>query len=187
MGRNVYPRTAREWSNTVTTKLNVLVQYKADLIIISSKTKLFSPWYSWNIAELEWNNNHWQTERYFVCKMCEKVSIFYLEKQDVKIWYLFHVKNIVWLKMVSSSLGLRCQLKYNKGNHESQNLVMFSCTNTLHDHNVCFISGQLNCIHFIPLPNIITTISSTFLFLLRMQRNIWKLSRNLILLKMMSF
>ena len=31
---------------------------------------------------------------------------------------------------------------------------MFSCTNTLHDHNVCFISGQMNCIHFIPLHNV---------------------------------
>jgi len=30
----------------------ILVKYKADLIIISLKIKLFSPWYSWQIVEL---------------------------------------------------------------------------------------------------------------------------------------
>ena len=32
--------------------------YKADLIIISLKNNLFSPWYSWKVAELALNNNH---------------------------------------------------------------------------------------------------------------------------------
>ena len=31
---------------------------KADLIIISLKINLFSPWYSWKITELALNNNH---------------------------------------------------------------------------------------------------------------------------------
>ena len=34
------------------------VEYKADLIIISLKMNLFSPWYSWKIAELVFNNNN---------------------------------------------------------------------------------------------------------------------------------
>ena len=33
-------------------------QYKVDLIIISLKINLFSPWYNWKIAELALNNNH---------------------------------------------------------------------------------------------------------------------------------
>ena len=32
--------------------------YKVYLIIISLKNNLFSPWYSWKIAELALNNNH---------------------------------------------------------------------------------------------------------------------------------
>jgi hypothetical protein len=36
----------------------MLVLYKMDLIINSFKINLFSPWYSWKIAELVLNNNH---------------------------------------------------------------------------------------------------------------------------------
>jgi len=38
--------------------LSVFVLYKSDLIIISLKINLFSPWYSWKIAELALNGNH---------------------------------------------------------------------------------------------------------------------------------
>jgi hypothetical protein len=38
----------------------VLVKYKADLIIISLKINLFSPWFSWINAELALNNNNSQ-------------------------------------------------------------------------------------------------------------------------------
>jgi hypothetical protein len=41
-----------QWVSTIKIQLSVLVQYKADLIIISLKINLFSPWYSWTIAEL---------------------------------------------------------------------------------------------------------------------------------------
>jgi hypothetical protein len=44
--------------STIKIQLSVLVEYKADLIIISLKINLFSPWYSWKIAELVLNNNH---------------------------------------------------------------------------------------------------------------------------------
>jgi hypothetical protein len=36
----------------------VLEEYKVDLIIISPKINLFSPWYSYGIAELALDNNH---------------------------------------------------------------------------------------------------------------------------------
>jgi hypothetical protein len=32
----------------------MLIQYREDIIIISSKCNLFTPWYSWNIAYLVW-------------------------------------------------------------------------------------------------------------------------------------
>jgi hypothetical protein len=47
-----------QWDSTIKIQLGVLVKYKADLIIISLKINLFSPWYSWKIAELVLNNNH---------------------------------------------------------------------------------------------------------------------------------
>ena len=43
------------WARTIKIQLNSLVLYKADLIIISLKINLFSPWYSWKIA---FNHNH---------------------------------------------------------------------------------------------------------------------------------
>jgi len=47
-----------QWARTIKTNLSVLVLYKADLIIISLKINLFSPWYSWKFASLALNNNH---------------------------------------------------------------------------------------------------------------------------------
>jgi hypothetical protein len=41
-----------QWSSTIKIQLSVLVKYKADLIIISLKINLYSPWYSWKIVEL---------------------------------------------------------------------------------------------------------------------------------------
>ena len=48
--------------------LPLLVYYKADLFIISLKINLFSPWYSWKIAELALNNNHSLTITADICK-----------------------------------------------------------------------------------------------------------------------
>jgi len=42
-------------ASTIKIQLSMLVWYKADLIIISLKINLFSPWYSWKIAELTLN------------------------------------------------------------------------------------------------------------------------------------
>ena len=47
-----------QWTSTIEIQLSMMVYYKADLIIISLKIKLFSPWYGWKITELALNNNH---------------------------------------------------------------------------------------------------------------------------------
>ena len=39
-----------QWANTIKIQLSVLVLCKADVIIISLKINLFSPWYSWKFA-----------------------------------------------------------------------------------------------------------------------------------------
>jgi hypothetical protein len=46
-----------QWASTITIQLSLLVKNNADLIIISLKINLFSPWYNWKIAELALNNN----------------------------------------------------------------------------------------------------------------------------------
>jgi hypothetical protein len=45
-----------QWASTIKIQQSVLVYNNADLIIISLKINLFSPWYGWTIGEL--NNNH---------------------------------------------------------------------------------------------------------------------------------
>ena len=47
-----------QWASAIKIQLSVLVYYKVNLIIISLKVNLFSPCYSWKIAELALNNNH---------------------------------------------------------------------------------------------------------------------------------
>ena len=51
-----------QWASTIKILFNVLVKKKVDLINISLKINLFSPWYSSKITELALNNNqltHW--------------------------------------------------------------------------------------------------------------------------------
>ena len=50
-----------QWASTLKIQLRLLVKHRADLIIISLKIYLFSPWYSWKIAELTLNSNHSHT------------------------------------------------------------------------------------------------------------------------------
>ena len=40
-----------QWASTIKIQLSMLIQYKVDLIIISLKINLISPWYSWKITE----------------------------------------------------------------------------------------------------------------------------------------
>ena len=44
----------------------MLVYYKADPIIISLQINLYSPWYSWKIAELALNNNYSLTLKNYI-------------------------------------------------------------------------------------------------------------------------
>ena len=46
------------WTSTIQIQLSLLLQSKADLIIISLHINLFSPWHSWEIAVLVLNSNH---------------------------------------------------------------------------------------------------------------------------------
>ena len=45
-------------ASTIKIQLSMVILYKADLIIISWKIILFSPWLSWKIVEFALNNNH---------------------------------------------------------------------------------------------------------------------------------
>jgi hypothetical protein len=54
-----------QWASAIKKQLGVLVKNKVDLIIISLKINLFSPWYSWKIAELALNNNHSLTQNVY--------------------------------------------------------------------------------------------------------------------------
>ena len=47
-----------QWACSIKIQLRVLAQYKADIVLISFKCNLFSPWYSWIITELALSNNH---------------------------------------------------------------------------------------------------------------------------------
>ena len=53
-----------QWDSTIQIQLSVLVKNKADLIVITLKINLFSPWYSQKIAELALNNNQSLTPSY---------------------------------------------------------------------------------------------------------------------------
>jgi hypothetical protein len=50
-----------QWASTIKIQLSMLV------VIISIKINLFSPWYSWKIAELALNNNHSLTPNVCLC------------------------------------------------------------------------------------------------------------------------
>jgi hypothetical protein len=56
-----------QWASTIKIQLSMLVKNKSDLIIISLKTNLFSPWYGWKIAELALNNTHSLTVFQYTC------------------------------------------------------------------------------------------------------------------------
>jgi hypothetical protein len=47
-----------QWASTIKIQLSMLVENKEELIIISLQINLFSPWYSWNIAELVLSTNN---------------------------------------------------------------------------------------------------------------------------------
>ena len=76
-----------QWASTIKIQLSVLVYYKVDLIIISLKINLFSPWYSWKIGELTLNKNHSLT---FVCITTQEIDLEWL----ISLCFLFTVCHI---------------------------------------------------------------------------------------------
>ena len=65
---------------------NLVVYYKADLVIISLQINLFSPWYSWKIAELALNNKYLLTLIYIYWNtICHNQFYFYLWKDGNKV------------------------------------------------------------------------------------------------------
>ena len=62
-----------QWTSTINIQLSLLVEHKAEIIIISSQYYLFSPWDSWKIAELTLKNNYSHT----ICDCMAFKLIFY--------------------------------------------------------------------------------------------------------------
>ena len=75
-----------QWTSTIPIQLSVLVYYyKADIII---EYNLFSPWYSWKIAELALNNNHSFTLLYITHRLAGVMTIGWL-------WCFLHEFKVV--------------------------------------------------------------------------------------------
>jgi hypothetical protein len=55
----------------------------ADLIIIPLNINLFSPWYSWTIAELALNNNHISRIIKFVLDLPVRVMVFNATSKNI--------------------------------------------------------------------------------------------------------
>jgi hypothetical protein len=64
---------------------------KSNLIIVSLKINLFSPWYSWKIAELALNNNHsllWIMASDYPCKYLQTfVWYWFISKHTMRWWW----------------------------------------------------------------------------------------------------
>jgi hypothetical protein len=98
-----------QWASTIRIKTSVLVWYKVDIIIIALKINLFSPWYSWNIAELTLNNNPSLTHSSFsvlwpILSILDFIFWF--------LWRLFITFNIImaflYLHYICEQLQLLC-------------------------------------------------------------------------------
>jgi hypothetical protein len=90
------------WASTMKIQLNMLVWYKADLIIISLKINLFLPWYSWKIAELALNNNHTHLPKAHVWYFCH-VSFIVIHHPSFSHFNLFfykpldQIESVIWV------------------------------------------------------------------------------------------
>ena len=98
-----------QWASTIKMQLSMLVLYKTDLIIISLKINLFSPWYSWQIAELAVNNNHSLT---LSCPRlyCYCLSLLLCTNQVPKVLYCGQWV-MVYKKNVSSQCNFTAQIE----------------------------------------------------------------------------
>ena len=92
MKGHAYPRLLFQWASTIKIQRSVLVQYKADLIIISLKINLLSPWYSWKIGELALNNNHSIT----LFKTSLTPPLFLSSCTKPGMWSVMYIHVCVW-------------------------------------------------------------------------------------------
>jgi hypothetical protein len=76
----------------------MLFYYTANLIIISLKINLFSPWYSWKVAELALNNNNSLT--HFFLYESETVDGHHKTKFNIRS-YGVNVLNILFQKTLN--------------------------------------------------------------------------------------
>ena len=63
----------------------MLVEYKAGLNIISLEINMFSPWYSWKIAELALSNNH-TLYIYIVCVCVRDIACAFFYEFPIGFW-----------------------------------------------------------------------------------------------------
>ena len=87
-----------QWTSTRKIQLSLLVWQKSDIINISLKINLFSPWYSWKNAELALNNNHPLTKLDTFC------FYFFSPPGHVSFWY--HLASVVRRKLSHLNLLL---------------------------------------------------------------------------------
>jgi hypothetical protein len=82
-----------QWASTIRIKTSVLVYYKVDIILIALNINLFSPWYSWNIAELTLNNNPSLTHSSFsVLWPILSILDFIFWFKNISYWHYFTTK-----------------------------------------------------------------------------------------------
>jgi hypothetical protein len=124
-----------QWASTIRIKTSVLVYYKVDIILIALNINLFSPWYSWNIAELTLNNNPSLTHSSF--------SVLWpiLSILDFIFWFLWR------LFITSLNLVLLWQLFYLFCSSGRFGALKSDSTNHFF-RNACTKSGSLRFSQF---------------------------------------
>jgi len=96
-----------QWASTIKIQLSML--YKANLIIVSMKINLISPWYSWKIAELALKQQsltqiktnywfcHWSKEDQVLVKKLLSMSLYSYSRKTQPIRTLYKVNTLFWL------------------------------------------------------------------------------------------
>ena len=126
-----------------------------DLIIISLKFKLFSPWHSWKFADLALNNNHSLTRSISLVAMtlqCETLDFTFCH--DITMWNIrfhflpwhYNVKH--WISLLTSSHEMTCRFLTRLVFY--RNLIIFkscvelrSCRTKDYKIGICCFSTKL--------------------------------------------
>jgi hypothetical protein len=113
-------------ASTIKIQLSMVILYKADLIIISWKIILFSPWLSWKIVELTLNNNHslyqiWYNVWRFTPPLSNLLQCMKIYSSGIR--FTIPLSNLIQCMKIYSSairfntmyedLLLHCQIYYN--------------------------------------------------------------------------